>query len=116
MLKLLAIFLTITLAAVNGSMHLGGYSDRPELLQDAKVQELAVYVSEHLATTQNLILDHIQMTGVQTQTVAGTNYKIEFTAQSISPEPVTCEAVIYVRFDGTKTVTRAQCQPAHALL
>lgn len=111
MLKLIAILLAITLTAVNGSMRLGGYSDHPELLHDAKVQGLISYVKEYLATTQNLILDDIEITRVQTQVVAGMNYKIEFTADS-----ATCEAVIYVRFDGTTKVTTAQCQPMHRLL
>jgi len=111
MLKLLAIML---IAVSYGSL-LGGYKDRPELLEDRDVQGLAVYATEHLATTQNLLFHHFQITRVQTQTVAGINYKIDFTAEPIDSNDgklVECQAVIYVRFDSTKKMTSVQCDTA----
>lgn len=106
MLKLIAILLAITFATIHGGMNLGGYSDRPELIQDVKVHRLVRYAIDYLTTSQNLYLYNIQITRVQTQVVAGTNYKIDFSGGSMI-----CQAIIYVRFDDTTSLTSAQCQP-----
>jgi len=112
MLKLIAICMLVTISY--GSL-LGGYRDRPELLEDRDVQSLVGYAAEHVATTQDLILHHFKVTRVQTQTVAGINYKIDFTAERTTVSTgklVTCQAVIYVRFDSTKKITAVQCDTA----
>jgi hypothetical protein len=103
------------LIAVSYASLLGGYSDRPELLEDENIQSLTNYVVEYLATTQDLILNNYRITRVQTQIVAGINYKIDFTAESIqggNEKILTCQAIIYVRFDSTKKITKAQCDTA----
>src|SRR4051812_34504092 len=100
MLKLIALLLAITLITVNGSISFGGYGDRPDLIQDAKVRELVNYATEHLASTQNLVLNHIRIQRVQTQVVAGMNYKIGFIGESVgnyNSGSMDCQAVIYVR-------------------
>lgn len=114
MLKLIALFLALTLTAVHSTILLGGYSDRPDLIQDAEVQGLVKYASQYLASTQNLVLNYIKIRHVQTQVVAGMNYKIDFTGQSMDNyrnDYMDCQTVIYVRFDGTKRITDIQCQP-----
>ena len=104
MLKLIAILLAITFTTINGGMNFGGYTDRPELIHDIQVHRLVRYATEYLTSTQNLYLYDIKIERVQTQVVAGTNYKIDFSGGS-----VTCQAIIYVRFDGTTKLTSAQC-------
>ncbi len=112
MLKFIVLFLATILIAVNCSTGLGGYSDRPQLIEDAIVQRLTRYASEHIATTQNLVLDHIKITRVQTQVVAGINYKIDFNAQSAKGKLMSCQALIYVQPDLTTKITEGQCYPA----
>ncbi len=109
MLKLIVIFLTIILIGVNCTI-LGSYADRPELKQDRIIQGLVKYTSEHLATTKNLLLDNIKITRVQTQVVAGINYKIDFTGDSIkSGKSVTCQAALFVQPDLSVKINQAQC-------
>jgi len=112
MLKLIAIFLATIVFAVNCSTRLGGYSDRPALIQDSIVQRLVAYASEHLAATENLIFDHTKITRVQTQVVAGINYKIDFTGETNYHELMECQVVIFVRPDLTTTITEAECDLA----
>ena len=115
MFKLTAILLaTLFVAGTHGFLAaaVGGFSDRPELLEDATVKSLTVLAAEHLAVTQNLILSRVKVIRVQTQVVAGVNYKIDFTgepANGISAKLTTCQALIYVRFDSSKTITQVQC-------
>jgi hypothetical protein len=113
MFKLAVILLaTVFVAASHGASLTGGYTDRPELVDDSFVKSLASYAAEHLAIKENLILNHIKVTGVQTQLVAGLNYKIDFTAEpvnGISGQIKNCHTIIYVRFDKTTSVTSAQC-------
>ena len=106
MLKFIAILLAITFTTINSDMILGGYTDRPDLIKDKEVEELVGYATKYLTTTQNLYLSKTKINRVQTQVVAGTNYKIDFSDGSM-----TCQAVIYVRFDGTTKVTSAECSP-----
>ncbi len=110
MLKLVAIILVTMLISITYGTLPGGYRDRPDLLGDENMKDLMSYTTEYLATTQNLILNEIQITRIQTQVVAGINYKINFTAKSTNGDDVTCETVIYVRFDSTKKIISAQCE------
>ncbi len=112
MLKFIVLFLATILIAVNCSTRLDGYSDRPKLIEDAIVQSLTRYASEHIATTQNLVLDHIKITRVQTQVVAGINYKIDFNAQSAKGKLMSCQTVISVQPDLTTKIIEGQCHPA----
>ena len=114
MIKLAAAALLLLVVACHGFLgNLGGYVDRPELINDQTTQALANYAAEHIATTQNLLLEHIKVIRVQTQLVNGVNYKINFTAEpveGISGQTTTCEVVINVRFDSVKNIAQAQCQ------
>jgi hypothetical protein len=115
MFKLAAVLLAIIFVAVSHGFiigNVGGYIDRPDLIDDSFVQSLTSLAAEHLAIKENLILNHLKVTGVQTQVVAGLNYKIDFTAQpvnGISTSLKTCHTIIYVRFDKTTSVTEAKC-------
>ena len=100
------------LVTVDCNTRLGGYSDRPQLKEDSIVQGLVRYASQHIATSQNLILDHIKITRVQTQVVAGINYKIDFTAetgQDHHAKSVNCQTLIYVKPDLSTTISEAEC-------
>ncbi|CAF3322942.1 unnamed protein product [Rotaria sp. Silwood2] len=112
MFKLFAVFLGTMLVAVNCGLIPGGYSDHPELLEDPHVKGLVSYAAEHLAVTQNIFLNHLKVIRVQTQVVAGINYKLDFTGENVnggSGKVKTCQAVIYVRFDQTQQVTKIEC-------
>ena len=93
----------------------GGFVDRPELIDDQTVQALTSFAAENLAITQNLILSKLKVISVQTQVVAGVNYQIDFKAEpvnGVSGQTTTCRVVIYVRFDSTKNILSSQCQTA----
>ncbi|CAF1529297.1 unnamed protein product [Adineta steineri] len=114
MVKLITIFLAALLVLGSQSLNIGkvgGYTDHPELIENSNIKALVKYAAEYLASTDNLILDEIKITRVQTQLVNGINYKLEFTAQSVNGHNklTTCEAVIYERFDSTRKITSAQC-------
>lgn len=93
----------------------GGFVSRPELINDQTVLALTSFAAETLATTQNLILSELKVVAVQTQVVAGVNYKIDFTAKPVngaSGQTTSCQVVIYVRFDSTKNIVSSSCQTA----
>jgi hypothetical protein len=112
MLKLIVLFLATMLIAVNCSTRLDGYSDRPKLIEDPIVQSLTRYASEHIAATQNLVLDNVKITRVQTQVITGINYKIDFNAKSAKGKLMSCQALISVQPDLTTKITEGQCHPA----
>jgi len=115
MFKLVAVFVVALLVVAIHGFKVGGYTDRPELLEDSNTKALVQYVAEHLALEQKLILDHLKVIRVQTQVVAGINYKLDFTAQPVNDihgKITTCQAIIYVRFDSTRKITNAQCSQA----
>jgi hypothetical protein len=115
MLKLTVVLLAaLFIAATDGfiTAAVGGYSDRPELLEDPTVVSLTMSAVEHLALTQDLVLKRVKITRVQTQIVAGVNYKIDFTGEPFNGRNLkltTCQALIYVRFDSTKQIQKVQC-------
>lgn len=91
---------------------IGGYTDRPELLEDPRVVSLTMFAAEYMALTQNIILNRVKVIGVQTQVVAGVNYKIDFAGEPVSgiiTERITCHALIYVKFDSTKQIQEVKC-------
>ncbi|CAF0882142.1 unnamed protein product [Adineta ricciae] len=116
MLKITAVLLaTLLIVAAQSSIigGVGGYIDRPELLESSEANALVRYAAEQIAMKDNRILDQIKLTRIQTQVVAGINYKLDFTARpinGISAKLTTCQAVIYVRFDSTRKLLSAQCE------
>lgn len=112
MWRIFALFLMMMLLSVDCDTRLGGYSDRPKLIDDSIVQGLVRYASQQIASSQNLILDHIKITRVQTQVVAGINYKIDFTAETghdHQGKSVNCHTHIYVKPDLSTTINEAEC-------
>ena len=113
MFKLIGALLLLVVAC-NGLLgNLGGYIDRPELLNDSFTETLANYAAEYIEQTQNLILNNLKVIKVETQLVNGVNYKITFTAgpiEGVSGQTTKCEVVINVRFDSFKEIAQAQCQ------
>ena len=117
MLKfIIALFLTVLLAVVHCNSNAVNYVDRPELVEDGFVFGLARKASKWLAKHEELILDHIKITHVQTKTVNGVRYKLDFTAQSIignQSQLVNCKATVYMRvgMGASLSVVDAQCKP-----
>ncbi|CAF1397775.1 unnamed protein product [Rotaria sordida] len=112
MFKLFAVFLGAMLLAVSYGGIPGGYTDRPELIEDPFVKSLTSFAAEYYAKKENIFLSRLKVTHVQTQIVAGVNYKLDFTGEivsDISGKLATCNAVIYVRFDQTQSVTNIEC-------
>ncbi|CAF0776582.1 unnamed protein product [Didymodactylos carnosus] len=108
MLKLICLSI-LFIVTCNGMP--GGYKDRPELLNDPIIHSLTSFGVEKLFESQNLKLTNVKVTRVQTQLVAGTNYKIDFTAKSVRTEAqTTCQMVIFVKLDGQRTLSQSQCQ------
>jgi len=110
-MKLLAILLVTMFAAVYGETLLGGYMDHPELVEDSIIKSLVRYVANDIAEKQNLSLDNLKITSVQTQVVTGINYKFVFTGDSHG-KLATCHAQIYVHFDLSIKINKAQCKLA----
>ena len=82
MLKLIAIFLATILVAVNCEYNVGSYHDHPELLEDSIMKGLVRHINEHIANTQNLVLENLKITRILTQVVSGINYKFDYTGES----------------------------------
>jgi hypothetical protein len=98
---------------IGGLGNLGGYTERPELLGDQKMQALVSYAAESLSIAQNLILNNLKVIRVQTQLVNGVNYKLDFTAEpinGISGQTTTCQVVINVGLDFVNQILQSQCQ------
>jgi hypothetical protein len=112
MFKLAVVLLATLLVAVSHGAFpgmTGGYTDHSEMIGTPAMKGLIGVVVEHLTVKENLILDDIKITRVQTQVVNGINYKLDFTGHGMNGKETTCQAVIYVKFDSTKSVTSAQC-------
>lgn len=115
MLKLIAILLATLCVAVHCDSPVGAYLDHPELVDDSIIKSLVRYVTNHISETQNLALDNVKITSVQTQVVTGINYKFIFTGETNkggSNKLATCHAQIYVHFDLSIKINKAQCNLA----
>lgn len=113
MLKFFVIFLGSLLVAANCDLIVGGYTNRPDLLEDKTVKELVSLATDHVATKDNVFLKNIKIIRVQTQVVAGTNYKINFSGEVNSDKGTItnkCQAIIYVNLESTRQVTSVKCR------
>jgi len=111
MLKLIVLFLATMLIVANCSNGLSDYADRPQLKDDTIVQNLARYASEQIAAAQNLVLDHIKITRVQTRVIAGIDYKIDFNAQTSKGKLMSCQTLISVQPDLSTKIIEGRCDP-----
>jgi hypothetical protein len=88
----------------------GGYIDNPELIQKVETQDMVKLAVAELAKTDNLEVTHTNVVSVATQIVNGINFRIVFTAhQSSSIDVLRCEATIYQRFQGARSVSSVKC-------
>ncbi|CAF0783768.1 unnamed protein product [Rotaria sordida] len=113
MLKLAAALLVLVVACHGFLPNVGGYKDRPDLVNDDKIKALTSYAAEYLSKAQNLFLANLRIIKVQTQVVDGLNYKIDFSATPVNGAPgqkTTCQVVVHVRFDSSKNIAQSQCQ------
>ena len=115
-MKLTVVLLATMLVAMTQAflpIGVGGYIDKPELVNDQFVSALTSFAAEKIAEAQNLFLTNLKVVRVQTQLVSGTNYKIEFVAEPVNGvegQTTRCEVVIYVRWDALKNLAQSQCQ------
>jgi hypothetical protein len=111
MFKLAAVLLMLVVAcnAFRTRNLMGGYVNHPELISDQKIQDLTSYAIGTIMGSNSL--SNVQITGVQTQTVRGTNYKIDFIGDGANGQQTACQVVINVDFDQTtKNILQSQCQ------
>jgi hypothetical protein len=104
---LIALFL---LVAIQGRS-LGGFSDRPDLI-DSPITKVMVELSvNHLANSENkLRVVRIDVLHVSRQIVNGKNYYIVFTAHPSSSDNVlVCTAKVYEPRQGEISVTSVEC-------
>ncbi|UJR36240.1 hypothetical protein I4U23_028972 [Adineta vaga] len=111
----LAFVLLMMIAAYHssfGMMVLGGYSERPELIEDDTVVLLTHYAAGYLHTSENIRLKDLKIVRVQTQVVSGTNYKIDFIGEPIdgAGEKTKCQVVIYLSWNLSKSISNAECE------
>lgn len=112
MMKLTVVVLATMLVAMTNAFP-GGYTDRPELVKNQLASALTSFAAEKIAQGQNLFLKNLQVVRVQTQIVAGTNYKIDFIAEPVNGvqgQTTRCQVVIYVALDSTQSLSQSQCQ------
>lgn len=116
MMKLtVVLFATMLVAMTQGFLpiNLGGYTNRPELVTDPMIAALTSFAAEKIAVAQNLFLTNLKVVRVQTQLVAGTNYKINFVAEpveGVQGRTTACEIVIAVKFDFSRDLASFSCQ------
>lgn len=115
MLRVITILLTIVLVGVQCHSNVGTYVDRPDLVEDHVIKDLALYAGDQIEKRENRVLDHIKLTRVQMRTTSGMKYKLDFTAQSMKDnysQLVNCQATIYIQIGKTMSVVNAQCESA----
>ena len=78
-----------------GQMMVGGYSDRPDLIQHDTTLLLTDLAVDYLLAAQNLKLTDLEITRLQIQVVSGTNYKINFTGDN-DGQKMGCEVVVHL--------------------
>ncbi|CAF0787389.1 unnamed protein product [Adineta steineri] len=107
MFKLLVVLALV--AAIQGQLP-GGFTNRPELVDQESTGALVRLAVQELKDQQNLFVSPVKVLTVGTQVVAGMNYHIVFTARSFSTAGVlTCTARVYQHFTGVQTVSSVAC-------
>jgi hypothetical protein len=107
MFKLL-IALSLFLAIQGGPI--GGFIDRPELIESAATQEMLQLAVAELAKTENLDITPVHVFSVSSQLVNGVNFRIFFLArQSESMDELICSTKIYQTTTGARSVSSVKC-------
>ncbi|CAF0741691.1 unnamed protein product [Didymodactylos carnosus] len=88
----------------------GGYTNRPDLIHSTLAAQFVKLAKSKIEGENNLYLVNDKVTHVETQVVAGINYKITFTADSLlTSSSVICTAVVYQNFSGAQKLTSTEC-------
>ncbi|CAF3392602.1 unnamed protein product [Rotaria socialis] len=104
------ILIALSLLVVIQGQLAGGFTDRPDLLNDATTRVMVQLSVSELAKTTNLAVSLIKVVKVATQVVNGINYRIDFIARPLSSDAVlTCSTKIYQSFQGQRTVSSVGC-------
>ncbi|CAF0827362.1 unnamed protein product [Adineta steineri] len=107
MFKLLVVLSLI--AAIQGQIA-GGFTDRPDLLEQSSTRSMIRLAVNDLQAKQNLLVSPIKVLSVATQVVNGINYRIVFTARSMGSDSVlTCTSKVYQQFTGVQSVSSVNC-------
>ncbi|CAF1133046.1 unnamed protein product [Adineta ricciae] len=94
--------------AIQGQV--GGFTDRPDLLNASETTAMVRLAVNNIKDKQNLLVSPINVVSVATQLVNGINYRIVFTARSPSATGfLTCTAKVYQSFAGAQSVSSATC-------
>lgn len=108
MFKIL-ITLSLFLVAIQGQL-VGGYIDRPDLLESPVTQLMVKLAVNDLAQAQNLQVTGTHVVNVATQLVNGVNFLVVFTAQKADTSDVLlCSAKFYQPIEGARSLTSVQC-------
>lgn len=95
--------------AIQGQL-VGGFMDRPDLLNSPMTDSMVKLAVKDLAQKSNLNVSPIKILEVATQVVNGINYRITFTARPYATISVlTCTTKIYQPFQGPESVSSAAC-------
>ena len=95
--------------AIQGQLP-GGFIDRPDLLKDAATRTMVRLAVNDLQAKQNLLVSPVTVVSVATQVVNGLNFRIVFTARSLSSTSAfSCTAKIYQQFSGAQSVSSVVC-------
>lgn len=107
MLKLvvvLALFITIQ------AQLLGGFTDRPDLLDSALTRSMVKLAVTELANGQNIRASPMNIVSVSSQVVNGVNYRVVFTARSVTTNAgLTCTAKVFQQFSGAQSLSSVTC-------
>ena len=108
MFKIL-IALSLFLVAIQGQL-IGGYHERPDLVNSPTTRTMVKLAVTELAKTQNLEVSPIDVFSVATQVVNGINFRIVFSAHNAGADnALFCTTTVYQRFTGQQSVTSVNC-------
>jgi hypothetical protein len=94
--------------AIQGQI--GGFANRPDLVKDPATEDMVRLATNELANSQNLRVTPVTVISVGTQLVNGINYRVVFTARSLSATGFyTCTAKVYQSFSGVQSVSSVNC-------
>lgn len=96
--------------AIQGQL-IGGYIDRPDLLESPVTNLMVKLAVTDLAQAQNLQVTNTHVINVATQVVNGVNFLVVFTAQKAdTTNLLICTAKVYQPIEGQRSLTSVQCE------
>lgn len=104
------VLIAVALFAVIQGQLAGGFTNRPDLINEVATSAMVRLAVKDLQAKQNLLVSPINIVNVATQVVAGINYLIVFNARSTSSSTLySCTAKIYQSFTGAQSVSSVSC-------